>query len=250
MAAFFIIKMYSTNIQQYLHTHSVEELHVKGVLFDMDGVLFDSMKNHSLAWHKAMRIHGMNLSREEAYLHEGRTAGGTIQIVSQRERGIEATQEEIEAIYQTKSEIFNTLPKAEPMPGAWELLQQIKASGLQIGLVTGSGQRSLLDNLSKHYPDIFTQERMVTAFDVQRGKPDPEPYLMGLEKLRLSAHEAIVIENAPLGVQSAVRAGIFTIAVNTGPLAPEVLLNEGASLLFPSMQALSDAWAELFLALK
>lgn len=58
----------------------------------------------------------------------------------------------------------------------------------------------------------------MTAFDVKLGKPHPEPYLMGLEKAGVKSHEAFVVENAPMGVRAGVAAGIFTIAVNTGPL--------------------------------
>jgi beta-phosphoglucomutase-like phosphatase (HAD superfamily) len=84
---------------------------------------------------------------------------------------------------------------------------------------------------------------------VKYGKPNPEPYLMGMQKGGLQPHECIVVENAPLGVHAAKAAGIFTIAVNTGPLPDKALLDEGADLLFPSMQALSDAWGELSVAL-
>ena len=87
---------------------------------------------------------------------------------------------------------------------------------------------------------------MVTAFDVERGKPDPEPYLMGLQKGGLHADECVVVENAPLGVRAAKAAGIFTIAVNTGPLPNEALTDEGADILLPSMQALCDAWNMLY----
>ena len=148
-------------------------------------------------------------------------------------------------IYKVKSDLFNEFPPAEPMPGALSLLHQLKEQGLMILIVTGSGQRSLLDKLNVDYPDIFRRELMVTAFDVKHGKPDPEPYLMGLQKGELSPEECIVVENAPLGVHAAKAAGIFTIAVNTGPLPDEALLCEGADLLYPSMQALSDAWGEL-----
>ena len=60
---------------------------LKAVLFDMDGVLFNSMPYHSEAWHKVMKSHGLTLSREEAYMHEGRTGAATINIVFQRELG-------------------------------------------------------------------------------------------------------------------------------------------------------------------
>lgn len=206
------------------------------------------MKNHATAWNLAMQQYGMTLSREEAYMHEGRTGAGTINIVSQRERGYEASEEEIKQIYQTKSDIFNKLPKAERMPGAYEVLQKIKSEGLIPMVVTGSGQLSLLDKLNHNFPDIFKQELMVTAFDVKYGKPNPEPYLMALQKANIQANEAIVIENAPLGVRAGVAAGIFTIAVNTGPLPDSALLDEGANLLFHSMPDFNSHWEEVYQA--
>lgn len=237
--------MFEQAIQNYLKEKEHSKINLKAVLFDMDGVLFDSMKNHAKAWNKAMSMYGMNLSEEEAYMHEGRTGASTINIVCMRERGCNADEEEIKKIYQTKSDIFNTLPKAELMPGAYTLLRNIKESGLQPVLVTGSGQLSLIDNLNHHFPGIFQKEFMVTAFDVKYGKPNPEPYLMGLKKAGIAPNEAVVVENAPLGVKAGVAAGIFTIAVNTGPLPDSALLDEGANLLFGSMQELSEKWDNL-----
>ena len=237
--------MFQEVIAQYLKQNHYESIQLKSVLFDMDGVLFDSMPYHAEAWNKTMKAHGLNLSREEAYMHEGRTGAGTINIVCQRQLGRDATQEEIESIYLEKSIEFNKHPQAERMPGAWELLQKIKAEGIIPTVVTGSGQASLLDRLEHNFPGMFRQELMVTAFDVKYGKPNPEPYLMALEKGGLKPNEAIVIENAPLGVEAGHKAGIFTIAVNTGPLNGEILLNAGADLLFPSMQALCESWEKL-----
>ena len=59
-----------------------------------------------------------------------------------------------------------------------------------------------------------------------------------------------MVENAPLGVTAGVAAGLFTIAANTGPLKDEVLTNAGASLVFPSIQALCNEWEKLFEILK
>lgn len=237
--------MFEESIQNYLEKKGYNRINLKAVLFDMDGVLFDSMKNHAKAWNKAMAIYGMNLSEEEAYMHEGRTGASTVNIVCMRERGYNASEEEIKKIYQTKSDIFNSLPKAEPMPGAYTLLCNIKKAGLQPVLVTGSGQLSLIDNLNHHFPGIFQKEFMVTAYDVKYGKPNPEPYLMGLKKAGIEPNEAIVVENAPLGVKAGVAAGIFTVAVNTGPLPDSALTDEGANLLFSSMKELSDNWDNL-----
>ena len=88
-------------------------------------------------------------------------------IVYQRQYGKDATPEMIESIYARKSEEFNRHPEPERMPGAWEVLQKIKAEGLTPVLVTGSGQHSLLDRLAHNFPGMFQRERMVTAFDCE-----------------------------------------------------------------------------------
>ena len=211
----------------------------------MDGVLFDSMPNHAYAWSHAMTDFGLKMEPEEVYMNEGRTGKGTINILSNRYWGRDATDEEVEQIYAAKSALFNSLPEARPMPGAMELLQKIKRQGLMRVIVTGSATHALLDRVNAAFPDIFSSELMVTAFDVKHGKPNPEPYLMGLKKAGIAATEAIVVENAPLGVQAARAAGIFTIAVNTGPLKDEVLKEAGADLVLPSMQYLADNWESL-----
>lgn len=208
---------------------------LKAVLFDMDGVLFDSMPNHAYAWSHAMTQFGLEMTAYEAYLHEGRTGSGTINILAQRYWGRDATPEEIERIYAAKAATFNTCPEPKPMPDALEALTAAKKLGCKIVLVTGSGQAKLLESLEQHYPGFFRQELMVTGFDVKRGKPDPEPYLMGLEKAGIKAEEGIVVENAPLGVQAAKGAGIFTIAANTGPLEDSILKDAGADIVVPDL---------------
>lgn len=133
------------------------------------------------------------------------------------------------------------------MPGVRELMQQMKANGLTIGVVTGSGQRPLINRLLSDFAEYVDEAHITTAYDVTRGKPYPEPYLAGLKKAGdLQPYEAIVVENAPLGVRAGVAARIFTVAVNTGPLPDECLLSEGANLLFSRMTDFSEAWASLY----
>ena len=219
-------------------------MRIKAFLFDMDGVLFDSMPGHAFAWVKAVERYGLSMTREDVYLNEGRTGAGTINALAQRTWGRNATEEEIQNIYAAKSEIFNEYflerGEAPVMRDVEKVLDKVRAQGLMRVIVTGSGQHSLLDNLNHHFPGQFKRELMVTAFDVKKGKPDPEPYLMGLKKAGITADEAIVVENAPLGVQAAHAAGIFTIAVNTGPLADEVLKEAGADRIYPNMHVLAE----------
>lgn len=228
-------------VNLYLKKQGFSTFTPKAVLFDMDGVLFDSMPNHARSWAKVCTEFGLNMTEQEAYMHEGRTGNATINILTQRYWNRDATPDEVQRIYEEKCRLFNACPEAPKMPGAHEVLQKVKAAGLTIVVVTGSGQKSLLDRLEHNYPGYFSPDLIVSSKDVKHGKPNPEPYLMGLAKVGIKPHEAIVVENAPLGVRAAVAAQIFTIAVNTGPLPESALLNEGANMLFPSMQALADS---------
>lgn len=216
----------------------LEDVNVKAFLFDMDGVLFDSMPNHAKAWVHAFVSLGLKFTDYDVYMREGMTGSSTINEVFGAQLGRCATEEECQRIYQFKSQYFESLPAAKVIPDVDGVLSTIGAAGKEIFLVTGSGQASLLDKLNHAFPGIFQKERMVTAYDVKKGKPDPEPYLMALAKGGLKADQAIVVENAPLGVRSAVAAGILTIAVNTGILRDEELLNNGADLLYHSMAEL------------
>ena len=132
------------------------------------------------------------------------------------------------------------------MPGILSLMEQIHAAGITIGVVTGSGQRPLINRILRDFGKFVSIDNITTAYDVKRGKPNPDPYLMGLQKAgNLQPSEAMVVENAPLGVRAGVAAGIYTIAVNTGPLPDQVLLDSGANILFSDMPALSKSWKEL-----
>ena len=216
------------------------------ILFDMDGVLYDSMPNHSKAWSQAMERFGMHMTPHDVYLNEGATGHDTVVRISLRDRGYEASEQEIDDIYGYKAELFRSMPEARVMPGSQEVFRKAAAAGLKILIVTGSGQKNLIERVQKDFEGYITRDRMVTAFEVKRGKPYPDPYLKGLEIAGVPASEAVVVENAPLGIRAAVAAGIDTIAVNTGPLEDEILLAEKPALLLHSMQELADNLENLF----
>ena len=216
------------------------------ILFDMDGVLYDSMPNHSMAWSQAMERYGMHMTPHDVYLNEGATGHDTVVRISLRDRGYEASDQEIDEIYGYKAELFRSMPEARVMPGSQEVFKKAAAAGLRILIVTGSGQRNLIERVQRDFEGYITRDHMVTAFEVTRGKPYPDPYLKGLEIAGVSAAQAVVVENAPLGIRAAVAAGIDTIAVNTGPLDDDILLAEKPVLLLHSMQELADNLEKLF----
>lgn len=216
----------------------------------MDGVLFNSMPNHAEAWYQVMHDHyGFVCDRTLFYMVEGSTGQQVIDDFFVEQRGRHASEDEIKRIYAEKSQCFTQLGPAEPMVGAAEVLHKVGERGLTRVLVTGSGQPSLINKLNFVYPGVFDWNHIVSGKDcpIGHGKPHPDPYLMGLVKAgNLEPHQAVVVENAPLGVQAGKAAGIFTIGVNTGPLAPSVLANAGADIVLSSMQELADRFDELF----
>lgn len=233
---------------QYLQQNQYTNFDLKAILFDMDGVLYDSMPAHAKSWQKTMVEFGFTTSHpEDFFFHEGRPADSTINLYFEKERKRTGTKEEVQEIYLRKTELFRKYHNGSVMPGAKEALKFTREQGLLPVLVTGSKQPSLLDNLNSNFPGIFSPENMVTAFDTKIGKPHPEPFLMGLQKGgNLKPNQALVIENAPLGVEAATRAGIFTIAVNTGPLSDKILRDAGANLIFHSMEELLSKLPDIF----
>lgn len=238
--------MFEKAINQYLEKHGFERLTPKAVLFDMDGVLYDSMRNHAQCWQESMAEFGIHMTAADAYETEGMRGVETIRAMVRQQQGREISEAEAQTMYDEKARLFGLLPKAPIMPGVTDLMGKIKASGVRICVVTGSGQRPLLRRLVDDFGEFIDDAHIVSAYDVTRGKPAPDPYLKGMEKTGCThPWEAIVVENAPMGVAAGKAAGIFTVAVNSGPLPDERLAQAGASIVLPRMTVLADNWHNL-----
>lgn len=228
-------------VMAYCRRHGLRRWKPMAALIDMDGVLYDSMPLHAAAWKRMTEEEGMDCCIEEFFLYEGMTGAATVNLLFRRHKGREATPREIEELYARKARYFRESGKRIPMPGAAAMLRALEQSGLRRVLVTGSAQSSLLNALDTDYPGAFLPDMRVTAHDVHRGKPDPEPYLMGLKKAGVTATEAIVIENAPLGVEAGHKSGCFTVGLTTGPVPAEALRESGADIVVESMPRFAEA---------
>jgi HAD superfamily hydrolase (TIGR01509 family) len=222
--------------------------HPAAFLFDMDGTLYDSMPNHASSWHQMVCEQGIDCTPEEFFIYEGATGAFTINLLFQRAYGRDATAEEVQRLYERKAEIFRSKPQPRVMPGARELVEAVAALPWHptTVLVTGSAQGSLLGKLDVDFPGHFPTERRVTALNVKRSKPFPDPFLQGAALAGVAPEQCVVIENAPLGVQAADRAGCFTVAVRTGPIPREKLAEAGADLVFDSMPECAATLPTLF----
>ena len=234
------------DIKQYLEKHGFEQFEPKAVLFDMDGVLYDSMPHHAIAWQQSMQEFGITRTEADAYATEGARGIDTIRQMVLRQKGEEITLEKAQEMYDEKTRLFHAMGNPPVMTGVKELMGNIHRQGLTIGVVTGSGQRPLIARLLDDFGEFLDEAHIVTAYDVSRGKPNPDPYHKGMQKAGTQPWQTVVVENAPLGVRAGVAARAFTIAVNTGPLPDDVLLSCGADLLFSRMTDLRDAWHQLF----
>jgi len=217
------------------------------VMFDMDGILFDSMPGHCKAWKAVCDEYGIRADADEFYLAEGRTGASTIDVLYRRQFGRPATEDEVKTMYSRKCDLFKAFGEPAVIQGALKATEAALAGGAACVLVTGSGQRSNLERLEREFPSVFPANQRVTAFDVKRGKPDPEPYIIGMSKVGAEQWQAVGVDNAPLGVESASKSGAFTIGVRTGPLPPGALLDAGADIELNSMIECAEIISQLFI---
>ena len=230
-------------IKQYLKEHGFGHFCPKAVLFDMDGVLYDSMPLHAIAWQESMKKFGIHMTTADAYATEGARGIDTIRLFVKQQQGKDISLEEAQRMYDEKTRLFHAMPEAPIFDGVFSIMEKIQRSGMTVNVVTGSGQRPLIERLLHDFGQYLDEDHITTAYDVKRGKPYPDPYLTGLRKAgNLQPNEGIVVENAPLGVRAGASAGIFTVAINSGPLPDASLLDEGANVLYDTMTQLVDDW--------
>ena len=187
-------------VKLYLEKSGFDSFQPRAVLFDMDGVLYDSMPNHARCWQEAMAKFGLKMIAADVYATEGMRGVETIRLMVKAQQGRDISEDEAQMMYDEKARLFGLLPKAPIMEGVLELMEKIKLAGMQIVVVTGSGQRPLIERLQHDFKDFITADKIVSAYDVTRGKPAPDPYLMGLQKAgNLQPWQGVVVENSSNG---------------------------------------------------
>lgn len=185
----------------------------KAVIFDMDGVIIDSMPYHFLAWYEALRPLGIRVSCFDVYSKEGEDWRKTLKEFLERAR-IEPTEKALSGIFRRRKKIFRKNFKLFIFKGAKEVLVCLKKKGYLLGLVTGTPSKEVKRILPASIYGLF--DCIVAGDEVKRGKPHPEPYLRAAELMSVTPSECVVVENAPFGVESAKAAGMFCVAVTTG----------------------------------
>lgn len=173
------------------------------ILFDLDGVLCDSTRQVDREWREWAARKGVDGDAIMAIAHGVRTIEVIRRVAPHLDAETEASAIENHEAHDQRGVVV--------MPGASELVHSIPSG--RWAVVT-SGSRLLAENRLRHcglpIPGV-----LVTSDDVTHGKPHPEPYLMGAERLGFQPGECLVIEDAPAGIQSARAGGMNVIGMTT-----------------------------------
>jgi beta-phosphoglucomutase len=196
---------------------------LKALLFDMDGTLCNSDPLHLRAFQEVLAPEGVTIDEE---VYQARISGRTNEAifahllphrsVTDRERLADAKEARFREI----------APDLEPLAGALDLIALAEMRGLALALVTNApplNASHMLEalGLAERFPVV------IRGGDVERGKPDPLPYLTALDRLGVPASEAMAFEDSLSGVRAAKAAGLFTVALLTGQ-PREALVEAGA----------------------
>jgi beta-phosphoglucomutase len=185
---------------------------ILAVIFDLDGVLIDSMRHHVQAWLEVFRSFGVEIEPREILLREGEKAGKTAALLA-RKHGLRWSQNDLEDAVKVKRGIYQVQAPKGLRPVAKAAVEACRRRGQKTAIVTGSVRMNLEAVLSPEELTLF--DVIITAEDVKLGKPDPEPYRKAAKLLGVPPQRCLVIENAPMGIASAKAAGMFCVAIET-----------------------------------
>ena len=193
----------------------------KGIIFDMDGVLIDSMPFHAEAMRIAIKEEtNHDIDKKIIYLLEGMPGAELVKEIFKREKIEKSIDDSLaERISKRKKEIFKEIQNSKSIEGARELVNDLRSCGCLKAVVSGSSKQEIeviLDkNIgSKNFDMIITGDELGGE-----GKPDPKPFQTALQKMNLKPSEAIVVENSPLGIEAAKQASLrYIVTLNNTPL--------------------------------
>jgi len=202
---------------------------LKGVIFDVDGTLVDSVSQHAHAWQDAFRAYGIETVFDDVHRQIGKGSDQLLPVFLSPEQIDQFGKE----LSEKRTAIFreNYLPSIKGFPKVRELFDRIQRDRLQIALGSSAKGEEL-----EHYKKLAgigdLQLVATTADDVERSKPHPDIFASALEKLGLAATEAIAVGDTPHDAEAATRAGMPTIGLLSGGWRILDLLDAGCVAVY------------------
>ncbi len=181
---------------------------LKAIIFYLDGVIIDSNPAIENFWHTCAKEAAVELDQAmiRQWIH-GRKIADTLHGVFNHLSDESKNEIEIAAIQ------FDKMMLPELLKGVFDFISHIQSFAIPIGIVTSSHDSRLQEILAKHSIEKkFTH--FITAHDVTKGKPDPEPYLAMSQKMGIQSADCLVFEDAISGIQSATAAGMISLGIS------------------------------------
>jgi len=196
-----------------------------GAIFDMDGVLVDSGAAHHESWQVLAQQHGIHISEDRFKESFGRPSRDIIRLIF----GNGLTDEEVGRHDAEKEVAYRELIRGNVplMPGCRQLLASLRNADLTLAVAT-SGPPENLELVLQEGDLAGFFAATVHGFDIEHGKPAPDCFQLAARRIGLGPADCVVVEDAPVGIQAAVAAGMKIIAL-AGTHPPELLLAAGAS---------------------
>jgi beta-phosphoglucomutase len=210
------------------------ELKCTTVIFDMDGVITDTMPYHFDAWASVFSQAGIKVNCYDIYCREGQDGLSTVKEIS-KEHNRQFSLQQARQLLSQKEDLFKRIVKPRFIKGSAGFIKYLQQRRFKLGLVTGTSR----SEARKILPDELyrTFDVAITANEIKKAKPAPEPFLKAIKALKVSSRQAVVIENSPFGIEAAKRAGLFCIALQTS--LPKGCLS-GADAIFKSFRELKQ----------
>lgn len=219
---------------------------MRGLIFDLDGTLVDTVYAHVFAWQRAFAESGLAIDGWRIHRRIG-MSGGLFARGAARELGHEIDEAAAEELQRRHGELFREfLPERRPLPGAVELLKDLRQRKIAYGIAT-SGRRPEIDR-SLEVLGVAGDIVVVERRDVTRAKPEPDLFLACLQRLGLPPTECYVIGDAVWDQLAARRAGILSVGLLSGGYGETELLSAGAFRVYRDPAELLRSLDELGLS--
>ncbi len=193
-------------------------LKYKGVIFDLDGTLVNSMPLHIKAWQKTVSKYGIILDEAWLYAHGGVPSKTIAKMIIERFNLKDLTPEYIAKI--KTQNYLETINEVQVYPKMLKVLEFLKEHNIPMAIGTGTLRSNALIIL-ENTPLKNYISHIVSADDVEKHKPDPETFLVAAKLINVEPKDAVVFEDTPLGIECAKRGNFSTIFVKDG--IPKIL---------------------------
>lgn len=211
-----------------------EKSPVRGVLFDVDGVILDTECLYSRFWMEACHFYGFPMTREQSLQMRSlnKTAG------QEKLHALFGEKADYPTIRQKRIELMDAFVAQEGVaakPGIYTLLDALDQRGIPCA-ITSSSPRQRLESYLTPLNLYHRFQKVVTGYDVPKGKPEPDIYLRGAAELGLAPEECLALEDSPAGILSTFRAGCLPVLIPDQDHPGEDTL----SLLYAKADSLAD----------